>query len=62
MPLLKVKNHDEEKERRFTLECQRKLTIDDRFQMLLEKSKLMRELLRSHGHTPPPQIVKRKKG
>ena len=58
--MLKLKNHDEEKERRFSLENQQKLTVQERFQMLFEKSKLMKELLRDHGHSPPPQIVKRK--
>ena len=60
MPLLKLKDHDEEKEWRFTLQNQQKLTIEERFRMLLEKSALMRELLRSHGHSQPPQIIKRK--
>ena len=60
MPLLKMKEHDEEKERRFTLQNQRKLTIEERFQMLFEKARLMRELLKSHGHTSTPQIIKRK--
>lgn len=62
MPLLKMKGDDEEIERRFTLESQRKLSTEQRFQMIFEKTKLTRELLRAHGHSSPPQIIKRKKG
>ena len=38
MPLLKMKEHDEEKERKFTLQSQRRLTVEERFQMLFEKA------------------------
>ena len=60
MSLLKLKFHDEEKERAFDLENLRKLTTAERFQMMFEKAKITKELLKAHGHSPPPQIVKRK--
>lgn len=60
MPVLKLKFHDEEKERKFDLESLRILTTEERFQMMFEKAKITRELLKAHGHFPPPQIVKRK--
>lgn len=60
MPLLKIKESDEAKERKFDLECQQKMTTEERFQMLFEKAKLTRELLKAHGHLPAPHIVKRK--
>ena len=60
MPLLKLKSHDEEKERKFDLESLRKLTTEERFQMMFEKAKITRELLEAHGHSQPPQIIKRK--
>ena len=62
MPVLKLKEHDEEKERKFTLDCQLKMTPEERFRMLFEKARMTRDLLKAYGHTPPPQIVKRKTG
>lgn len=60
MPILKLKNHDEAAEIIFEIEHLKKLSQDDRFRMMIEKSKIARELMKRHGHSQPPQILKRK--
>ncbi len=47
MPMLKLTMHDEEKERRFELESLRLLTTEQLFQMMFEKTRIMKELLRN---------------
>ena len=60
MPVLKLKEHDEKKEIDFTISCYKKMTSDQLFHMMFEKSRLVKELLYAHGHSRPPQITKRK--
>jgi hypothetical protein len=60
VPILKLKDHDEKREIDFTISCYKQMTADQLFQMMFEKSRLMKELLSAHGHSQPCQIIKRK--
>lgn len=59
MAVLKLKKHDERAEIRFEIENLKKMTVEERFQMMLEKSRIIRELLRQNGHSEPVEIIKR---
>lgn len=62
MPVLKLKNHDEKKEREFEIENLLKMSCQQRFKMMFEKTQIIKNLLKQNGHTWPPQIIKRKAG
>lgn len=62
MAILKLSEDNEEKEIIFELEQMEKLTIEERIQMMLEKSRYMVQMLKQHGHFPTPEIVKRTEG
>lgn len=59
MAILKLKNHDENKEIQFEIEQLKKMTVEERFRMMFEKSKIIQDLLNKHGHSEPVKIVKR---
>ncbi|MCX5866378.1 MAG: hypothetical protein NT009_02680 [Proteobacteria bacterium] len=59
--ILKLDHHDEEKELEFELDYQASLTTAERFQMMFERSNLVKEMLIRHGHRKPVEIIKRTK-
>lgn len=58
-PILKLADHDEEKEIEFELSWLLSLTLQERFQLMLKKTKELIELLERNGHRRPDQIIKR---
>lgn len=59
MAILKLKKHDERAEIRFEIENLKKMTTEERFRMMFEKSRIIRELLIQNGHPEPIEILKR---
>lgn len=59
MPLLKIKGHDEEKEREFELMHQMSLTTQQRFEAMISLSIELIKLAIRHGYRKTPKIVKR---
>jgi hypothetical protein len=59
MPVLKLDEHNEEKEIEFELSWLLSLTVQERFQLMFNKTKELIELLESNGHRRPTQIIKR---
>ena len=58
-PVLKLDDHDEEKEIEFELKYLLSLTTKQRFQMMFDKTQEMRRLLKKHGYGKTAQITKR---
>lgn len=58
-PILKLADHDEEKEIEFELSWLLSLTLQERFQLMFKKSRELIELLERNGHRRPDQIIKR---
>jgi len=58
-PILKLDDHDEEKEIEFELSWLLSLTLQERFQLMFKKTKELIELLERNGHRRPDQIIKR---
>jgi hypothetical protein len=58
-PILKLDDHDEEKEIEFELSYLLSLTLQERFQLMFKKSKELIDLLEKNGHRRPDQIIKR---
>jgi hypothetical protein len=50
---------NEDQELDFELDFLASLTTEQRFQLMFDRSREMAEMLRAHGHTEPPSIVKR---
>jgi len=59
VPILKLDDHDEDKEIEFELDYLLSLTTQQRFQMMLQKTQEMRNLLKNHEHGKTTQIIKR---
>ena len=59
MPILKLGIDDETKELAFEIQFLRSLTVQQRFQMMLQKTKEMRSLLPKHERRKITQIFKR---
>jgi hypothetical protein len=59
MPILKLTKDNEAKELEFELAYMAKLTTQERFQMMLAKSREMAKLLRRNGRRRITQITKR---
>ena len=59
MPNLKLKKTNERKEIEFELKYLKSLTINQRFTMMLQKSKEIRTLLINHGRRKTFQVTKR---
>jgi hypothetical protein len=57
--ILKLREHDEEKEIAFDLEWLASLSVAERFDLMFRKSEEIRKLLIQSGHGTPPEIVKR---
>ncbi|MBI5188141.1 MAG: hypothetical protein HZA07_03585 [Nitrospirae bacterium] len=60
--VLKLDRHNEKEEILFELKYQLSLTTRQRFEMMLGKSKEVRELLEKSGHRKPFEIIKRTEG
>jgi ribosomal protein S15P/S13E len=57
--ILKLDDHDEEKERDFEISWLLSLTVQQRFQLLEAKRKELKDLLEKNGHRRPDQVIKR---
>ena len=57
--ILKLEEHDEERERDFDLEYLRSLSVQERFRMVLEVSTHMAQQLLDCGYRKPFEILKR---
>jgi hypothetical protein len=58
-PILKLDDHNEEKEIEFELSWLLSMSLQERFQLMLKKTKELIDLLERNGHGRPAQIVKR---
>lgn len=58
--ILKMADHDEEREIRFELEFLAGLTVEERVRLVLERSRLLLEMLSENGHPLSPGVAKRK--
>ncbi|MBW1888501.1 MAG: hypothetical protein JRI52_09160 [Deltaproteobacteria bacterium] len=59
MPILKLSQHDEDREIEFELRYLKSLTTKERFSLMQRKTKEMRELMKNRGHGKSPEIFKR---
>ena len=59
-PIMKLDEHDEERELECELAYQRTLTTEQRFALMFNKSREIAEVLLKLGHRKPVEIVKRK--
>jgi hypothetical protein len=59
-PILKLDDHDEQKEIEFELDYLLSLTTKQRFQMMHTKTQEIQNLLKDNGYRKAPQIIKRK--
>ncbi len=59
-PILKLKRDNEKKETLFELKYLMSLTTSQRFEMMIKRSKEIKELLEKSGHRKPFEIIKRK--
>lgn len=57
--VLKIKGHDERRERDFELLHQMSLTTQQRFEAMLSLSIELMKLAARHGHRNTPKVVKR---
>lgn len=57
--ILKLNRHNAEKEREFELQFLKSLSVKQRFEMMLKKTKEMVSLLEKSGHRRPFKIIKR---
>ena len=61
MPILKLREHDEEREIQFELDYLTSLTTRQRFEMMFAKTRELLSLLkRTDGHRTITEIIKRK--
>jgi hypothetical protein len=58
-PVLKLQDHDEDRELEFELAYQRSLTTQQRFELMFRKSREMKEMLLKHGYREPSKVIKR---
>lgn len=59
MAVLKLNNHNENKEIEFELNYLRSLSTNQRFQMMFKKTEEMINLLEKNGYRKTTQIIKR---
>jgi hypothetical protein len=55
----KLAQHDEALERDVELDFLADLTVEQRFELVLERSKLLLDMLRENGHPLTPGVTKR---
>ena len=58
-PILKLDRPDESRELEFELNYQLSLSIEERFQIMFQKSKEIKEMLLNNGYRKPFEIIKR---
>jgi hypothetical protein len=58
-PVLKLDEHNEEKEIEFELSYLLSLTVQERFLLMFKKTRELIDLLERNGHRRPDQIIKR---
>ena len=58
-PILKLKKHNEKKEKEFEQKYQKSLPLTTRFRAVLHQSKLVLQMLIDHGYRKPTEIIKR---
>ena len=58
-PILKLDDHNEEKEIEFELSWLLSLSLQERFQLMFNKTKELTELAETNGHRRPDRIIKR---
>ncbi|KPJ49711.1 MAG: hypothetical protein AMJ41_02460 [candidate division Zixibacteria bacterium DG_27] len=58
-PILKLDDHDEEKEIEFELSWLLSLSTEQRFDLMFKKSRELVGLLEANGHRRSPEIIKR---
>lgn len=58
-PLLKLNRHNEKKEIEFELRYLKSLTVRQRFELMIKKTKEITSLLKQDGHRRPFEIIKR---
>ncbi len=58
-PILKLADHDEEREWIFELDYLLSLTTKQRFEMMIERSNEIKRQLIRYGHREPVEIIKR---
>lgn len=56
-PILKLDDHDEDKEIEFELNYLLSLTTQQRFQMMIQKTQEMHNLLKNHEHGKNKKII-----
>lgn len=57
--ILKLKHDDEERELEFELSYQLSLSIQERFEMMFNKSNELKEIMLRNGHRKTFEIIKR---
>jgi hypothetical protein len=57
MPILKLEKDDENKQLEFELAYQRTLTTQERFELMLRKSREIAEVLLKYGYRKPVEII-----
>jgi len=57
--ILKVDGDDPDGELAFELEWLQSLTTQERFELMLRKSRELKEMLERHGHRKPFEVIKR---
>jgi len=58
-PILKLDGHDEEREIAFELAFHASLTLQQRFDLMIQAGNRIREMLIRNGHRKPVEIIKR---
>jgi hypothetical protein len=58
--IYKSSTNDEQKEVEFEIDYLLSLTVQERFQMMFEKSRVIKEILIRNGHRNAFEIIKRK--
>ena len=59
MPILKLRKSNPRKEIEFELRYLKSLSTKQRFQMMIRKTKEIRNLLKAHGYRKTAQVIKR---
>jgi len=62
MPILKLRENDEERELDFEIDYMASLSCEERLRMMLEESERILRALVTNGQRAPTEIVKRSRG
>jgi len=58
-PILKLDRSDDSRELEFELDYQLSLSVEERFQMMFQKSREIKEMLIANGHRKAFEIIQR---